>query len=389
VSIPFDSSPTVAIIGAGQLGFLLCEAAHNIGIKTIVITPDASSPAITVAGASIVASLEDPLLAEHIAECADVVTFEFEDVPDSLLEALHVLEQRGSLRIHPAVGVLRLLKNKARQKSWFQDHGFPSLAYKEISSEQAADANFIAELPLPFVQKAQEGGYDGYGVQIISTIEDQVNVWPIPSIIETFLREPHELAVVTVRSITGETIAYPPVELAVDQSRNILDAVIAPARLSPAVNEQAMTLASSVARELGGVGVFAVEMFLLEDGQLLINEVSPRVHNSGHHTLESCAASQFEQHMRAVSGLSLASSKQISPSVMKNVLYDDSMAPLVGLKPGKLIVDDKSINVHWYGKLEGRPGRKMGHITCLSNDPAEAQKNIDKALADLCLSQGD
>ena len=386
---PSDQLQTVAIIGAGQLGFLLCEAARHIGVNTVVVSTDSVSPAVAIADAVIVAPLEDPTLAEQIAAQADVVTFEFEAVPEVLLEQLEVLEQQGRLKVHPALAVLRLLKNKARQKAWFKQHDFPSVAYQEISAEQAADADFIAQLTLPFVQKAQEGGYDGYGVQIIMTTDDLAKLWPVPSIIETFLTEPRELAVVTVRSVAGETIAYPPVELAVDQSRNILEMVIAPARLSADVSEQAMTLAREVAEQLGGVGVFAVEMFLLDSGEILINEVSPRVHNSGHHTLESCVASQFEQHMRAVAGMPLASAEQIAPSVMKNVLYDDSMAPLVGLQPGLLTVDDETISVHWYGKQEGRPGRKMGHITCLSNDPAVARKNMDKALVDLCLPRGE
>ncbi len=381
--------PTVAIIGAGQLGFLLCEAAKPLGIKTLVVTPDETAPAIQIADAAIVAPLESDGLAAEIAAQVDVVTFEFEAVAEPLLAGLKQQESEGRIRINPAVEVLSLLKNKARQKAWFLEQGFPTAGYQEVTAEQAADPDFVSQLSVPLVQKSQEGGYDGYGVQILHTEAELKNFWPVPSIVETFLGGARELGVVTVRSEAGETVAYPPVELAVDQARNILDVVIAPAQLPAAVMDEARALGTAVSEALGGVGVFAIEMFLMNDTEILINEVSPRVHNSGHHSLESADASQFEQHMRAVAGLPLGSTEQARPAVMKNILYDDSFAPLVGLPPGRLRVADSSVTVHWYGKKEGRPGRKMGHVSCISDDPAVASQVMDQALRELCESKGD
>jgi 5-(carboxyamino)imidazole ribonucleotide synthase len=247
----------------------------------------------------------------------------------------------------------------------------------------------VATLAVPFVQKAQEGGYDGYGVQVINQAAELGQFWPVPSIVETFLQGARELAVVTVSLGDGKAIAYPPVELVVDQQRNILDAAIAPAQLPAAVAAAAVELGRNVINALGGAGVFAVEMFLLENNELLVNEISPRVHNSGHHTLESCDVSQFQQHMRAVAGLPLGAVTQHSPAVMQNLLYQDSLAPLLGLAPGVILVENAAVRVHWYGKHEGRPGRKMGHITCLDSDPVAAREAIKEALAGLASPKGE
>jgi 5-(carboxyamino)imidazole ribonucleotide synthase len=384
-----NSQSRVAIIGAGQLGFLLCESARELGLATVVVTPDATAPAIAIADHAIVTDLASPGLAAQIAELADVVTFEFEAVPDALLVALDALQAEGHLQVNPEPKVLQLLKNKARQKAWLVEHGFPTAAYRELSAAEAQDSSVVAKLALPFVQKAQEGGYDGYGVQIIKHAAELGQFWPVPSIVETFLTGARELAVVTARLRDGDAIAYPPVELVVDQERNILDVVIAPADLPDGVAEAATELGRAVINALGGAGVFAVEMFLLDGGELLVNEISPRVHNSGHHTLESSAASQFEQHMRAVAGIPLEPATQHSAAVMQNILYDDTLAPLLGLGPGVIPVQNDAVRVHWYGKHEGRPGRKMGHVTCLASNPVTARKTIKEALAGLTPPQGD
>ena len=288
-----ETPPAVAIIGAGQLGYLLCEAARPLGIRTLVVTPDAAAPALEAADASIVADYSAPGLAGQIAAQVDVVTFELEAVPNDLLEAL----QAEDLEVRPDVSVMQLLKNKASQKRWLVGNDIPTADFIEISAAEAGSRSFLDDVALPFVQKAQEGGYDGYGVQIIHDESDLEQLWPIPSIVETYLAGARELAVVVARSANGDVQIYPLVELTVDHERNILDLVIAPAALDPQLSNVAEDIARKVVDRLSGVGVFAVEMFLV-DGQILVNEVSPRVHNSGHHTLESCPVSQFEQHMR-------------------------------------------------------------------------------------------
>jgi len=239
------------------------------------------------------------------------------------------------------------------------------------------------------VQKTQEGGYDGLGVQIIHDSEQLDQLWPVPSIIETYLGGARELAVVVARSVSGEVEIYPAVEMVVNHGLNILDVVIAPAELPDSLHEGARSLAKSVIEQLECIGVLAVEMFLTTDGELLVNEISPRVHNSGHHTLESCPVSQFEQHIRAVAGMALAKAEQSLPSVMKNIIYDDSLSPLVGLRPGRLSTEEESVRFHWYGKKEARPGRKMGHITCVGADGVSGRQRILETLENVVSHHGD
>ena len=355
-SLPAEVS-RVAIIGGGQLGFLLCEAAGQLGVQAMIVTPDENAPALSNATETIVCAYDTPELATRIAEWADTVTFEFEAVPDTLLLDLEAEQLAGRIRIYPHPATLRLLKNKAKQKGWLQAHDFPTAAFIQVSMEEAQRRSFGDKIEYPFVQKAAEGGYDGYGVQIIYEPDQLERFWPVPSIIETYLGGARELAVVVARTATGAMEIFPTVELTVDPAKNILDLVIAPADLPAAIHARTSELAQAVISELDGVGIFAVEMFLTREGQVLVNEISPRVHNSGHHTLESCSVSQFEQHMRAVSGRPLLSVEQKAPAVMKNILYEDSLSALVGLQPGILPVADQSARVHWYGKREARPGR--------------------------------
>ena len=383
------AAASVAIIGGGQLGFLLCRAARALGIRTLVVTSDPAAPALTVADDSIVCPYDSPKLAERLASNVDVVTFEFEAVPDKLLLELEAEMLKGSMVVRPDPAVLRLVKNKARQKAWLQEHGIPTAAFKEISAAEARSKDFAATATLPFVQKTQEGGYDGLGVQIIHDSDDLDRLWPVPSIIETYLSGARELAVVVARSVSGEVESFPAVEMVVNQDLNLLDVVIAPAELPDPLHERAKALASTVIERLDCVGVLAVEMFLSSDGELLVNEVAPRVHNSGHHTLESCPVSQFEQHIRAVSGMALAKAEQSLPSVMKNIIYDDSLSPLVGLGPGPLSTREERIRFHWYGKKEARPGRKMGHITCVGADRVSGRRRIMETLENVVSLHGD
>lgn len=373
----------IAIIGGGQLGYMLCEAARSLGIKTLIVTPDSTAPALKIADESVVAPYNQAELAKTIARQAELLTFEFEAVPDDLLAGLEEEQSAGNLKINPAIEILRLLKDRSRQKHWLGEHGFASADYIEINSEEARTQSFLNQVAFPFVQKALEGGYDGYGVQIIRDAAGLEALWPVPSIIEVYLGGARELSVVAARSSERDIEVFPPVEMAVDQSRNILDLVISPADLSEELSALAETFARDIVEQLQGVGVFAIEMFLSTDGQLLVNEIAPRVHNSGHHTLESCNVSQFEQHIRAVAGLSLVAPELRGSSVMKNILYEDALATLVGVEPGRIPVQASPAQVHWYGKMEARLGRKMGHITCVGVEPEDGSRMINEALSNL------
>lgn len=379
---------SVAIVGGGQLGFFLCQAARELGLITTVVSADSAAPAVQIADNAILADADDPDLGAKIAACADVVTFETEVVSDELLTQLDAQRALGQLNIHPDTKVMRLIRNKARQKEWLQKQGFPTLPYL-VSTNPRNDRELILQrYPVPFVQKAQQDGYDGYGVQIIDSTALLAQLWPVPSIIEPFLADAREIAVVCARGADGTLVTYPPVGLEFDPVRNVLDVAIAPANLPAALTASAVSLATDVVGRLNSVGVFAVEMFISDNDELLINEVSPRVHNTGHFTLEMCRPSQFEQHMRAVACLPLpAIEPPAAMAVMQNLLYADELAPLMSRGPGRVPVAAGGVNVWWYGKRIARPGRKMGHITAVAADTNTARKNITAALEQLSLKQ--
>ena len=362
----------LAILGGGQLGMLLCEAARKLEINTVIVTPDAEGPAMATAASSIITDMTSDGLAGRLAGVADVVTYELEDIPASLLEELISEQEAGNIKVHPAAQLLGLLKNKATQKQWYLDHGFPTLPFLIEESP----VNVKSDLPqfgLPLVQKAQTGGYDGYGVQVIREEAELENLWDVPSMIEQYVDRPVELGVVVARSGKGEIINYQPVRMEFEQEKNILDAVILPTGLDKRIDDDAVELARAVIDSLEGVGVFAVEMFLVND-ELLINEISPRVHNSGHHTLETSNVSQFEQHVRAVCDLPLVEpEKPAGSAIMANLLYSDDLEFLLGTPTGVKSSDDGDVHLYWYGKKEGRTGRKMGHVTCLGLNLQESK----------------
>ena len=372
----------LAIIGGGQLGMFLCEAARELEIETLVITPEADGPANGKADACIVSKFDADGLAGHIAAESDIVTYELEDVPARLLDALALEQEAGRIQARPATATLSLLKNKARQKSWLKENGFPSLPFT-IIDEPASERQQLVDFGLPFVQKVQTGGYDGYGVQVIQNETDLENLWNVPSMIERYTPEPLELGVVVARSASGQMLNYEPVRMDFVAGQNILDAVVLPSGLEEDINTQAIKLARSVIEALDGVGVFAVEMFLVDGQELLVNEISPRVHNSGHHTLQTSPVSQFEQHVRAVCDLPLVEpGPPSSAAVMRNLLYTEEIDFLMQRPVSVIAAKENDVFLHWYGKKEARPGRKMGHVTCLCANPDESEQRVQRFLED-------
>ena len=372
-----QSPVRLAIVGGGQLGLLLIQAARNLGVSAVIVTPDADAPALASADRSIISALDAPNLAERIAELADVVTFEFEAVPPALLNELARMEQSGQLEVRPGVDVFLLLQNKATQKAWLSQQGLPTLPFAAVSSPPEMAEQLIEQFGLPLVQKSQVGGYDGYGVQIIRNREELDALWDRPSIFEALLEDPLEIAVVVARSVSGDIIAYPPVRMTFDHERNILDAVILPSGCSAEVEQRARQLACTIVEKLDTTGIFAVEMFLSKDDEMVVNEISPRVHNSGHLTLESASVSQFEQHVRAVCNLPLAQPVAKTPAaVMSNLLYSEDLQFMLGQASGRTVCNE-NLCFYWYGKTEARLGRKMGHMTSIASDPEQAREHMN------------
>ena len=362
----------VGIIGGGQLGMLLCQAARHLELETTVLTPLRTDPAASCCDHLIPGRLDDVEAAAKLVRAADVITFEIESVAPQVLRYLGSAEQLGHARVAPSPAVLLLLQNKALQKDWLERNGFPTAPHVSVSAEDIDADQLVSRFGLPFVQKAQRGGYDGRGVQIIRDAEDLSALWPTPSMFEPFIPNVRELAVLVARDLGGKTAIYDPVDLGFNAEQNILETVIAPAQVEEQIATDAARIAQGVIEKLDGVGLFAIEFFLTEEDELLINEISPRVHNAGHHTLEACETSQFEQHLRAISGLPLGRVSLRRPAVMRNLLYTPDLEPLCTWGP-KTVADDQSHSyVHWYGKHDPRPYRKMGHITCLGETAQEA-----------------
>jgi 5-(carboxyamino)imidazole ribonucleotide synthase len=370
---PARQTCRVGIIGGGQLGWMLCRAAQELHLDTIVLTPQAECPAAAQAGQLLIGGLDDTAAARRLAVAADVITFEIEAVAPSVLELLAAAAESGSVRIHPAPSILLLLQSKLRQKLWLDTQDFPTAAFVE-GTGSPGDAAAAKTLGLPMVQKAAFGGYDGRGVQVIRKAADLGGLWPVPSVLETYVADATELAVIVARGMDGSMVTYQPASMHFCPVGNILDTVCAPAAISRDLAARAMRLAEGIVDRLEGVGVFSIEMFLTREGTLLINEISPRVHNAGHLSLEACETSQFEQHLRAVTGMPLRSSAQHRPAAMKNLLFDAGLARLCGRPPSHWEGDDGSFAVYWYGKRDGTPRRKMGHVTALADTPSGAER---------------
>jgi 5-(carboxyamino)imidazole ribonucleotide synthase len=366
----------IGIAGDGQLGRMLAVAASGLGYEVVVLGPTPGSPASAYAR-QVMGDFRESAPITEFGRRADVLTFEIEDVHAG---ALIDLRSQG-LEVHPSPETLARIKDKFRQKQLFAEHGIPVAAFRAVTSE-ADIAAAGHDFGYPLVLKARLGSYDGRGNALISSPADISEAiaklggrqWYVEAHVP-FVRE---LAVVAARDRQGNVAAYPVVETR--HVRHICDTVIAPAQVDTITARQAGELAAGVLDTLQGVGVFGIEMFETPDGQVLVNEVAPRVHNSGHWTIEGAATSQFEQHIRAVVGLPLGPTTLTHPaSVMVNILGErNGPAEPTGVDDALKI---PGVAVHLYGKHDTKVDRKMGHITATADTPAAALANARRARA--------
>lgn len=357
----------LGIIGGGQLARMMIPAATRLGCEVVIMDPTADSPAGQLASAQIVGSFDDAEPLRELTQQCSVTTFDIETIATEPLQEL----ARAGHRILPAPELLALIQDKLLQKEHLAAAGIPT---SEFVALDEPDARSMVDFGLPLVQKARRGGYDGRGVAVFTDAVVESRILPVPSLLERFVDYRCELAVLVARSEQGDSSTFPVVEMVFDQQANVLDLLLAPARIEPELAEAARQLAARTVAALDGVGVFGVELFLTRDGQLLVNEVAPRTHNSGHWTIEACRTSQFEQHVRAVLGLPLGDSTQHSAAVMLNLLGTadaHGQAVIEGLDE---VLALPGVAVHLYGKRDVRPYRKMGHVTITAAD-------LDTALA--------
>lgn len=360
-----QAKPRLGIMGGGQLGMLLCQAARPLGIATAVLEPNPAGSALGFADTVIVASLADADAVRELIEASDVITFELEAIPDESLALLREAENAGTLAVYPSIDTLKRFKDKGVQKAWLEAEGLPILPTLPVIAGKVPDAIGDGLWSLPVVQKAHQGGYDGKGVQLLRTEADLARLWDVPSYLEPALDPVRELSVVICRDLDGNLSAYPPVSMTFDERYNAVHSVTSPAEASDELSTAAMRIARDAIGRLDTAGVFAVELFVDANDHVTINEISPRVHNSGHLTLEAFNHSQFEQHVRAVMGLPLGALRPSAPAAeMLNILYDDRFESACPATPCvEDVGDDLTCRIYWYGKSTGQAGRKMGHIT--------------------------
>lgn len=364
------SNLKLGIIGGGQLGKIMSQKAKKMGFHVTILDPTYNCPAAQVSDKHIIGGFYDKDKLEQLVQETHVTTFELEHVDTSILKELY---DHGH-KIHPSPYVMELIQNKYEQKKLLDEKGIPVPKYKDVKSDEDLKA-----FGFPVIQKTKMGGYDGQGVQMLKTESDLEIAIKAESFIEELIDIDKELAIIVARSIEGEIRCYPVVEMLFDERVNICDSVMAPARISKEIEEKSIEICIKSIEALDGVGIFGVELFLTNSGELLVNEIAPRPHNSGHYTVESCATSQFEQIIRAVTNLPLGSTKLISPSVMVNLLGEEGYEGEPFIEGIHDALEIPELSFHFYGKSFTKPFRKMGHITVLDDDINKALEKAMKA----------
>jgi 5-(carboxyamino)imidazole ribonucleotide synthase len=349
-------------------------AARRMGYRVHAFDPTTDCPAGQVADLEVIAAYDDLDAARRFAAEVDVVTFEFENIP---AETLRTVAQ--AVPVHPSPEVLDICRHRLREKEFLGRHGFPIARYRAVDDAGKLTAA-LAELGTPAILKTADFGYDGKGQTRLTSADDVAGAWatlgrPV-GVLEAFVPFVRELSVIAARTAEGEIRCYLPVENR--HSRHILDISIAPGEMSAATAKRAVELASAIAEALQVVGLVAVEMFELDGGELLVNELAPRPHNSGHLTVDACVTSQFEQQLRAVCGLPLGSVELLRPAAMANLLGDLWQA---GEPDWSRVLAFPAVKLHLYGKHDPRPGRKMGHLTALASTAREAREEVLAARA--------
>ncbi|TDI95387.1 MAG: 5-(carboxyamino)imidazole ribonucleotide synthase [Deltaproteobacteria bacterium] len=366
----FSTGFKIGILGGGQLGKMLIQAASAWDIDIYVLDPTDDCPASKLATKFVKGDFKDYESVYNFGKLVDLITIEIEHVnTDALLR----LKEEGTT-IYPDPQTLKIIQDKGKQKNFFKDNNLKSANYKIYQDHEAILSDIEeGKLNLPFVQKVCRFGYDGRGVQLVNSKKDLDNLLKGQSIVEDLVDIGKELSVIVCRNKFGEIKTYDPFEMEFNKNANIVEYLISPARIEKNSRQIAIDLAEKTIKAFELVGILAVEMFLDKDHNILINEVAPRPHNSGHHTIETALTSQYEQHIRAIMGLPLGSTDLMINSVMVNILGEDGFSGNVVYEGLDKCIKLDGVKVHIYGKKQTKPFRKMGHVTIID-------KNIDNAL---------
>jgi len=359
----------LGILGGGQLGRMLIQEAINYNLTTLVLDPDADAPCKHIANKFECGSITDFDTVYNFGKKADIITIEIEKVN---IEALEQLEKEGKL-VFPQSRVIRLIQDKGVQKQFFKENDIPTAPFQLVNSkEDLLNTNFS----YPYILKQRKDGYDGKGVMKINSISEIENAFDAPSLIEELVDFDKEIAIIVSRNQKGDVKTFPMVEMEFNAEANLVEFLISPSTYPDDIQERAEKIALHIANALNITGILAVEMFVTKNGEILVNELAPRPHNSGHQTIEGNYVSQFEQHLRSIFNLPLGDTRSISNAVMINLLGEkghDGLAKYDGLE--KIMAID-GVYVHLYGKKYTKPFRKMGHITIIDQNREHA---IEKA----------
>jgi len=360
-----SSDKKLGILGGGQLGKMLIQAASKWDITICVLDPNPECSCAPYAHEFTVGKFSDYEAVLNFGRTVDVITIEIENVNT---DALRKLQEEGKI-VHPSPEVIDTIKDKGRQKTFYRDNELSTSDFKILNAKDDVLSKINSgDITLPFVQKLCREGYDGRGVVVIKSEGDLENLLEGETIIEPLVDIDKEISVILSRNESGEINVFPPVEMEFNPEANLVEMLLAPARIDENFASKAMDLGKQVIQSLNLVGVMAVEMFLTKKGEILINETAPRPHNSGHQTIEANESSQYEQHLRAILIFPLGSVDQKSPAIMINVLGSKGFEGKVDYKEVNEVLKMKGSHLHLYGKKETRPFRKMGHITICGND---------------------
>ena len=371
----FSTDFTLGILGGGQLGKMLLTETLKYDIRTIVLDPSAEAPARFGCHTFFQGDLMDYDTIYQFGKQADLVTFEIENVN---VDALERLESEG-IKVYPTPKSLRIIQDKGAQKAFYKAHGIPTAPFEPFPSP-ALLATAVAEgrWTYPFVWKSTRFGYDGNGVKIVRNPQDLHALPEGPCIAELCADIDKELAVIVARSPKGEVATYPGVEMEFHPEANQVEYVLCPARIAETISDQARKIALQVAEAFGSIGLLAVELFLTKEGEIWVNEVAPRPHNSGHYSIEASYTSQFEQHLRAILNLPLGSTESKVAGVMVNLVGAEGYAGDVIYEHIENVLSLQGITPHIYGKRQTRPFRKMGHITITHPNIEQARSLAQK-----------
>jgi 5-(carboxyamino)imidazole ribonucleotide synthase len=367
----FSGEFKIGILGGGQLGKMLLQKAHDFNLHTVVLDPSANAPCRNLCSRFVQGDFKDFNTVYNFGKDLDLITIEFENVNVGALEAL----EKDGKHVYPQPAVLKTIQDKGSQKLFYQQHDIPTSPFvlvKDLNDIARADINF------PVFQKLRTSGYDGYGVQFLKNRNTLQKAFDAPSILEKGVDLEKELSVIVARNANGEVAHFPPVEMEFNHEANMVEYLFSPADISPEMEKKAISIARNIIDQMKMIGLLAVEMFLSKKGELLVNEIAPRPHNSGHQSIEGNDTSQYEQHLRAILNLPIGNTAIIQPSVMVNLLGEKGYSGKAIYKGVEEVLKIEGAHVHLYGKYETRPFRKMGHVSIVAPSIEEAKMKAKK-----------